>query len=97
MVVCLWHVVVNDNVDLLDVDTASQKVCAHQHSLLKVLELTVHLNPFVLLHPAVGGDRWKVAVDEEFVQGFGSFSALDENDHLIVLVSNSQICSCCMT
>lgn len=41
--VCLWHVVVDHDVDALDVDASPNKVGRDQNALLPLLELLVHL------------------------------------------------------
>lgn len=41
-VVCLWHVVVDHNVDPLDVDAATDKIRGDQNTFLPLLELLVN-------------------------------------------------------
>ena len=41
--VCLRHVVVDDNVDALNVNAAAHKISGHQDALLSLLERLVHL------------------------------------------------------
>lgn len=43
--VCLRHVIVNDDVDTLNVNAAADKVSGHQDALLALLEGLVHLQP----------------------------------------------------
>ena len=51
-VISLGHVIVNDNVDALDVNTAPHQVSGHQDALLALLEGLVHLQPVVnCAHP----------------------------------------------
>jgi len=47
------HVIVNDDVDLLDINTATQQVCANHDTVLTLLELVVNLKSIRHRHATV--------------------------------------------
>ncbi len=49
--ICLWHVVVDDNVDTFNVNATTNEVSGHQDALLALLKRLVHLQP---AHEAIG-------------------------------------------
>lgn len=46
----VWHVEVDDNVDLLDIDTSTVHVGGDHDSVLAFFEVVVDLDSLVLLH-----------------------------------------------
>merc|ERR1719414_2419040 len=64
----LWHVVVEDDVDSLDVHATTKQVGSHQDPLLEVFELLVPGQPLLLGHSSVDGDGGEVQFNEELSQ-----------------------------
>mmetsp|Transcript_23195 Transcript_23195/g.59615 ORF Transcript_23195/g.59615 Transcript_23195/m.59615 type:complete len:401 (+) Transcript_23195:292-1494(+) len=87
----LGHVVVDDDVDALDVDTAPPDVRRDEDAVLEVLESLVLLNSLLLRHRAVDGDRGEVALGEELVELDGALDRLDEDHHLVELERIKQV------
>jgi len=52
----LWHVKVENNIDLLHVDTSTEYVSCNHDSVLEVLELSVSLDSFFLGEISMDGD-----------------------------------------
>ena len=78
----LGHVVVEDNVDALDVHSATEEVRRHQDALLEVLELLISREALFLRHGAMNGDGGEVLLDEELREGDATRNRLHEDDHL---------------
>merc|ERR1712203_775251 len=81
----LWHVVVEDDVDALDIHATAKQVGGNQDSLLEVLELLVPGQPLLLAHPPVDGDGGEVLLNQQLSQGHAALHRLDEDDHLVEL------------
>ncbi len=43
--ICLWHVIVDDDVDAFNVNASANQISRHQDALLALLECLVHLQP----------------------------------------------------
>merc|ERR1719310_1329745 len=67
-VAIVWHIVVDDDVDTLDVDPTPKEVSAHHDALLELFELLVARNTLLLVEARVNGDRWETALHEQLVQ-----------------------------
>jgi len=79
----LWHIVVKNDVNSLNIDTSSKKIGGNQDSSLKVFELAVPLQSLFLVHASVDIDGWKVLVLEELVQSNTSLNRFDEDNDLV--------------
>jgi len=56
----LGHVVVEDDIDSLDVDTAAEDISGDKDAVLEVLEVSVALDALLLRKAAMDGDRGEV-------------------------------------
>ena len=65
------HVVVDDDVDTLNVDTTTEDVGGHHNPGLKVLELLVAGDAIGLGETSVDGDGGKVALHQQTVELLG--------------------------
>ena len=79
------HVVVDDNVDAFDVDTATDDIRGNHDSLVEILEGLVSGDAFLLGQTGVDADGWEVAFVEKAVEFVGPCNGLDEDDHLVEL------------
>lgn len=79
----VWHIVVDDDVDLLNVDTSAKKIRAYHDSELALLELVVDKDTLVLRHGSVAGYGWETLVSDDLVEHLGPLLVLDENNDLI--------------
>ena len=61
------HVVVNDDVDLLDVDATAEQVGSDHNALVEVLERLVAFQPLLHVQPRVDADGREVALLQQFV------------------------------
>jgi len=87
----LWHIVIEDNVHSLDINTSTEKIRSHQDSSLKVLEETVPLESLLLVHASVDVDGGEVLVFQELVECDASLHALDKDDDLVELERVEQV------
>jgi len=87
----VWHVVVDDDVDALNVDAAPPDVRRDEDAVLEVLEVLVHLDPLLLLHRRVDGDRGKVALLQQLVELHRARDRLHKDDHLVELERVEQL------
>jgi len=77
------HVVINDNVDLLDVDTATEDFSGNQNSVLQVLESIVDLDALLLSQITVHGLGRKGLLVEDLSQFYGVGHSLNKDDDLV--------------
>ena len=77
------HVVINDNVDLLDVDTATEDFSGNQNSVLQVLESIVDLDALLLGQVTVHGLGGKGLLVEDLSQFYGVGHSLNKDDDLV--------------
>jgi hypothetical protein len=78
-----WHVVVENDVHSLDIDTSSEEIGGDQDSSLEVFEQRVSFESFLLVHGPVDVDGREVLVFEELVQRDAPLDRLDEDDDLV--------------
>mmetsp|Transcript_5006 Transcript_5006/g.18790 ORF Transcript_5006/g.18790 Transcript_5006/m.18790 type:complete len:315 (-) Transcript_5006:625-1569(-) len=84
----IGHIVVNDNVHLLDINSTSSDIGGNQDSLVEILELGVILNTLLLAHTTVDADRWELHIlGEKLVQLLRSWNSSHKDYNLIVLES----------
>lgn len=76
------RVIVDDNVDALDVDTATKHVGRDEDSLLERLELLEQLDPLLLREATVNRDRRELALVQELVELARARDRLDKDDDL---------------
>jgi hypothetical protein len=83
------HVVVEDNVDLLDVHSAAKQVGSHKNALLKVLELLIVSHTLALVHLTMNGSGGESLLSQQIVESNASLNRLDE-DHDLELYKGSE-------
>ncbi|GFE55550.1 membrane transporter protein, putative [Babesia ovis] len=79
------HVVVDDDVHTLDIDTPAEQVGGDHDTLVKVLELSVTGNALLLVKASMDSNGWEVALVEQVVQRLGARYRLDEDNDLVKL------------
>lgn len=76
-------VVRDGNVDTLDIDTTTKDVSGNENTLLKVLELLVALDTFLLSKTTVDADGREVAFAQKLVQFVSARNGFDKDDDLV--------------
>lgn len=79
----IWHIKVDNNVDLLDIDSSSEEIGGDHDSELTLLELVVNLDSLGLLHRSEAGLGWESLLVDDFIQFLCVFLRLCENDDLV--------------
>lgn len=64
----VWHVEVEDDIDLLNIDTSSEEVSGNHDSILAFLEIFVHLDSFTLLKSSMTSNWWETFFSDNFIQ-----------------------------
>lgn len=64
----IWHVEVEDDIDLLDIDTSSEEVSGNHDSILAFLEILVDLDSFTLLKSSMACNWWETFFPDNFIQ-----------------------------
>lgn len=85
------HVVVDNDVDLLNVDTSTQQVGANHDSVFTLLELVVDLEPILHLHATEACDAWEFLLLDNLVQLLGIVLLVGEDDDLVELEVVEQV------
>lgn len=78
-----WEVVVDNNIDFFDVNTATEEVSSYKDALLELLELLVLLDTIILLHARVDAHGWEVALLEEAIQFDRAADLANEDNNLV--------------
>jgi len=87
-----WHVVVNHDVNMVDIDASAENVSGNHDSTLELLESSVAckskvcslgLLPFFLVQVSVNCHRREVAVIEQLIKLDCAGNRADEDDHLV--------------
>lgn len=78
-----WHVKVEDDVDLLNVDTTAENLSCNKDTMLQLLAALVDLDALLLADAAVNGFRRQTMGVEYFSQFDGILNTLHENDDLV--------------
>jgi hypothetical protein len=79
----LGHVVVDDDVHALDIDTTSKEVGGDHDSRAEGLEVAITGNSFLLLQVRMDADGGEVALTKEAGQLFSSLARANEDDQLV--------------
>jgi hypothetical protein len=79
------HVVVDNHVDTLDINSSAKQVCGNHDTGLEFLELSVLLNSFFLLDTGVNAQTGEVALNQELVELGGTGDRANEDDELVEL------------
>ena len=80
-----WHIEVEHDVDLLDVDTAAEQLRRHKNAIPELLEALIDLDSLFEGHAAVDGLGGDGVLVEHFVQLDGVVHLADKDDHLVEL------------
>ena len=91
LVVLVGHVEVDDDVDLLDVDSSSVHVRRYHYAVLGLLEVVVHFDSLFLLHVSVRGDGRETFFSDHVLQLGGVLGVADEDDDLVELEGVEQV------
>ena len=78
-----WHVKVDNNVDLLNIDTSTDKIGCNTDSVLTLLEVLVDLQCLLLFHASMESNRWESLLLNKFIQNLSILLWFHENDDLI--------------
>eukprot|EP00754_Rhynchopus_humris_P039664 Rhum_TRINITY_DN22786_c0_g1::Rhum_TRINITY_DN22786_c0_g1_i1::g.176016::m.176016 len=81
----LRHVVLDDDVDTVNVDTTAEQVRGDADARLELLELLVRLDTLVLLHLAVDAGAREAQLLHEGVEHLGALRGLHEDHDLVEL------------
>jgi len=85
------HVVINDNVDLLDVDATAENFGGNEDAVLQVLEAIVDLDALLLSEVTVHGLGGKGLLVEDLGQLYGVGDGLNKDDDLVKIERINQI------
>mmetsp|Transcript_5571 Transcript_5571/g.12646 ORF Transcript_5571/g.12646 Transcript_5571/m.12646 type:complete len:470 (-) Transcript_5571:8-1417(-) len=85
------HVVVDDDVDPLNVNPASEQVCGDHDTFLELLELLISHNAVLLIQARVDRNGREIALHQELVQSNRPLHGLHEYDHLVEFQGIKQI------
>lgn len=77
------HIEVDDDVDLLDIDTSTEQIRADHDSVLALLEARVDLNALGLRHGLAADDAGELLAADDLVQLLGVVLRLGEHDDLV--------------
>lgn len=79
------HIVIDDDVDLLNIDSTTQQVSANHDSVLALLELVVHLESLGHSQAAETCYARKLLFLDDLIQLLGVLLLVREDDHLVEL------------
>ena len=85
------HVVVEDNVDLLNVNASPEDLCGDQNAVLELLESFIDLDSLLLWDVTMDGFAWDGILDKYFSKFHGVLDRFDEDDDLIELKLINQV------
>ena len=80
-----WHIVINDNVYLLNINTATQQVGADHDAVLSFFEFVVNLESLWHWHAAVASATRETLLRYDVVQEHGPLPLTREHDDLVEL------------
>jgi len=87
----LGHIIVEDNVNALEIDTATEDVGGDENTRLVLLEVVVALDTLGLVEGAVHGDGGERALVEELVELVATGNGGHEDDDLVELEAIEEI------
>ena len=79
----LRHVIIDDQIDSLDINSSGQQISSDDDSLLALLKLVIELNSLSLGQIRVDCEGLKSHVLEDLVQELGSVDLRAEDDNLV--------------
>ena len=77
------HIIIDDNVDTLKVDTSSENIGGDKNARLVFLELVVTFQTFLLVKTAVDAHGGEIALGKELVEFLAPLYTVDEDDNLV--------------
>lgn len=87
----LGHIEVEDNIDLLNIDTTTENVGGDHDSVLEGLEVSITLDALILLQVSVDGNRGEVVLTQKMVKHLSSVNALNEDNNLVEMQRVKQV------
>ncbi len=87
----LWHIEVEDDIDLLNIDATTENVGGDHNSVLEGLEVSITLYALILLQVSVNCNRGKVVLAQQMVKHLSSVNALDEDNNLVEMQRVEQV------
>mmetsp|Transcript_2101 Transcript_2101/g.3157 ORF Transcript_2101/g.3157 Transcript_2101/m.3157 type:complete len:277 (+) Transcript_2101:517-1347(+) len=85
------HIVINDNINALDIDTTTDEISGHKNALLTLLKALVNIKTIFLRHASINADRREIAVVKQLVEGLCALHRFDENNNLVKVKSIEKI------
>lgn len=79
----VWHVEVDDNVDLFNIDSSSKDISGYHDSIFGFLELVVDLYTFFLWHITVTSNCWESLLVDNLTKFLSILLLTGENDDLV--------------
>ena len=77
-----WHIKINDNLDLRDIDTTSEQICSDNHTDLIFAELSDHFITLLRAHISKDDSRLEILSSHHSVKTVGVCLGVDEDDCL---------------
>lgn len=87
----LWHIEVEDDIDLLNIDTTTENVGGDHNSVLEGLEVSITLDALILLQVSVNCNGGEVVLAQQMVKHLSSVNALDEDNNLVEMQRVEQV------
>ena len=85
------HVVVNNDVDLLNVNSTAEQISADHDSVMPILKLIVDLDPLGHRHVTEAGTAWEPLLGYKVIQELGALLFAREHDDLVELEVVQQV------
>ena len=77
------HIEVDNDVNLFDIDTSTEQVCADHDSIFALLEASIDLESLLLRHGLEAGDTGELLTLDDLVKLLGVILRLGENNNLV--------------
>lgn len=87
----LWHIEVEDDIDLLNIDATTENVGGDHNSVLEGLEVSITLDALILLQVSVNCNRGEVVLAQQMIKHLSSVNALDEDNNLVEMQRVEQV------
>lgn len=85
------HIVVDNNVDSLEVNTTTEEISGDHDTGLELLKVLVASDTVLLLQTGMNKDGREVALGEELVQSLGALDGAHKDDNLVELEGIEQV------
>jgi len=83
----VWHMEIDDDVDLLNVDTSTVHICGYHNSVFGLLEVIVDLDSLFLLHVTVTCNTWESFLLDDILKFSRILGMAYEDNDLVELKS----------